>query len=959
MPRRTPALVTLMLASWLAACHAPTTARAPGKTTLGAGGTTQLSKAAGGQGLVGGSVHAAATPAGISSLTPLGGSSSAPLVAARLAGKVVAPASLLSNNGGSVVANNGGGVVANSGGGVVANNSGNLAGNRPTARRLFDAAGQVPVANATVSFTDATGAYLAGPDGKQLTATTDAQGTYQLAANLPARNLIAHVSLGTKGELQAVSLAPDATGSRPNTNLDLVSSLTTGYILGKYVSTQTDRQAALDRLTPGVERDTLAKTAAALAKDGVQVPDALTTDRITSTVDQLRGADKDLDAQWNVVRSLLVAAGQSNLGDGMVATQVGLGSVGGLAQVGATLYIACPQDQRIWKLGKDGILHTAVGVGYTADADIDGKAGNVVSINVPVQILADGDGLLILENTGRVSRLGADGKLQLLWSGPPVSDRYHPAVALAHPSASQIFVLTGGLLQRQSQPRPAPGSTGLPSSGMPHVRRLLSSLPPGVPTPRPRPTPHPAPSRATPPPPVYVVRTPIRVWQVGQSQPVYSFSDADTTALNGQLHAAARPDGKLRLVSWQGLKSLADDLDLSTFALTPVPFTARGSFGFDQNGELVPLDEVNATLQANASDDPYAYGLAAYPFSPVWQTANGDLLVGATQAVVHALGQQVTVVAGLSQLPRSGLDSTIAFQNLQLLAASHAGTLAVYDGGTHWLWQIGTDHQAHVVTEVPDNLASDSSAVQPLALRETDDGTIYLLDGAPGGNGIRLLTPDGQNGLKQAFIGQDRSADGGAVDAIQDATVDPQGHLVFLLQRTEADNTVHYVLQSQPGGVERPIDPPPTEGDFTEVDPTRVGIAPDGTVLLADASNPAIWTPGKPLVGITPPADGSAVTDFSSMGRDWNRNDTGELTVDARHRLWLTDNTSIWCFDPATYTMTTVVGDGGTAFQGTGVDNGISQGSTVLDPVLDGKGTLYFLDNQARQIKQLPLAQQP
>ena len=47
----------------------------------------------------------------------------------------------------------------------------------------------------------------------------------------------------------------------------------------------------------------------------------------------------------------------------------------------------------------------------------------------------------------------------------------------------------------------------------------------------------------------------------------------------------------------------------------------------------------------------------------------------------------------------------------------------------------------------------------------------------------------------------------------------------------------------------------------------------------------------------------------------------------------------------------------GTTFKGTTTDDSV--GFTCTYPAIDAKGTLYFLDVQNRQVKQLPADQEP
>ena len=65
------------------------------------------------------------------------------------------------------------------------------------------------LADAQVTFKDAAGKPVVGKDGKPLTATTDATGTYQLTAPLPAGNLVMEVALGAKGLFHSINVTWD------------------------------------------------------------------------------------------------------------------------------------------------------------------------------------------------------------------------------------------------------------------------------------------------------------------------------------------------------------------------------------------------------------------------------------------------------------------------------------------------------------------------------------------------------------------------------------------------------------------------------------------------------------------------------------------------------------------------------------------------------------------------------
>jgi sugar lactone lactonase YvrE len=302
------------------------------------------------------------------------------LAPAALAGKVLAPASLLASNG--VVANNGG---------------------------SFRVGDQQPVAGATVRLLDAAGnAVLV--DGKPLAATTGSDGSYAFEGTLPARNLVVAVSLPAgKGSVQAI--APKSTAS---VDVDLISSLTAGYILDQYVKGD---PLVLDKLPADVERDTRAKTRTAFETAAAAVPDALTPQRVVAAVDALRQQDHGLDDQMETVRKLLVVGNTSaSITDGdALAAQ--LSDPQGLAlDAAGNLYIADTGNYLIRKLTPDGKLTTIAGTGELGDQD--GPALQA-KLRAPLRLAVDGAGNLYIgdEQDEKLKKLSLAGTVSTLAGG--------------------------------------------------------------------------------------------------------------------------------------------------------------------------------------------------------------------------------------------------------------------------------------------------------------------------------------------------------------------------------------------------------------------------------------------------------------------------------------------------------------------------------------------------------------
>ncbi len=430
------------IASALAACvpqpgTAPTARTSRSPQAVGSSGVAAPGTFAGG--VAPGQVTAT-TPDGTVTASPPGLASPGAVTAA-LAGIVRAPAELVSDNGLGVINDNGLGVVSNNGASVVSNNG---SGFIVRTRYVLRAAEQPPVAGAVVYLVDALGRVVVNPDGKPVSATTDAAGAYRLPdVGLDHTMLVVARLPGDRGYLAAV--APKAT-VQP-VDLDLVSSLTTAYIAAKYVKGQPDRVATFDRLTPDAEVKTRVLAGGALAAG--QPPLRIDAALAVREVDRLRVADRAFDAQMEAVRKLLIPAGQSELGEGRHALDVALDPVADLlAMPDGSLYFACPDSHRIWRMAPDGILTTAAGRGVPGSEAIAGRPAREAALTRPTLIGQDPAGRpLILDHPARgagsgvrIMRLEPDGTLAALTEDTPDQ----PILAATAGGADEVFVIVAG-----------------------------------------------------------------------------------------------------------------------------------------------------------------------------------------------------------------------------------------------------------------------------------------------------------------------------------------------------------------------------------------------------------------------------------------------------------------------------------------------------------------------------------
>ncbi|MDB5101489.1 MAG: repeat containing protein, partial [Cyanobacteria bacterium RYN_339] len=298
-------------------------------------------------------------------------------------------------------------------GNIIGSGGGNILGNNGASWKLLAAKPALPFVGAEVRLVDAAGQPVPGPDGKPLVAITDGTGAYSFTANLPARNLLIDVTLPEgKGTERAVV---PRDGGKQVVDVDLVSTLTTGYIVEQYVKTQKDPLATLEKLPAAVEADTRAKAAAAIAAADF-APTDLLTPAVVKAVEDLRKADKTLDAQMEAVKRLLVVAGASELGTGLKATEVTIRDVDDMVfAADGTLFILTTQDNRVWHLKADGTLEIAAGDRRPPDLlDLAGKLPTEANLNHPDRIALDPQGRLVIADARGVYRVGDDGKLQRL-----------------------------------------------------------------------------------------------------------------------------------------------------------------------------------------------------------------------------------------------------------------------------------------------------------------------------------------------------------------------------------------------------------------------------------------------------------------------------------------------------------------------------------------------------------------
>jgi hypothetical protein len=333
-----------------------------------------------------------------------------------LSGTVKAPLGLISENGGGIISNNGSGIIANNGGSIIANNGGGY--------HLL-ALEQLPVAQAVVRLLDAAGNPIPGPDGRPLVTKTDAQGGYGFAATLPNQTVLVEVALDPgKGNLRAI--APRDAGAKRTVDLELVSTLTTAYILDQYVKGQPDPIKTLEKLPGAVEAQTRKLAGEAFAASGQAAPSTLATDKVVETVTALRSKAPAFNAQMETVKKLLIAAGLSDLGNGQPALDVFLDPIQQvIAAPDGSFYLNTVSRYLsvIWRVTPQQRLERLTAQGQPAAGDpTDGQAAADARFGVVKSMALDAQGRLWILQDGpspRLLRLSSDRKTVNLVSTLP------------------------------------------------------------------------------------------------------------------------------------------------------------------------------------------------------------------------------------------------------------------------------------------------------------------------------------------------------------------------------------------------------------------------------------------------------------------------------------------------------------------------------------------------------------
>ena len=371
--------------------------------------------------------------------TPVVGRVDAAVV--QLTGKV----KLISNHGGGLISDRGASVISNNGGTIVSDNAAGVIANNSAGYGLLAKVPESLLADAEISFVDASGKPLAGPDGVPLTARTDREGRYALHTVLGAGALVMRVKLWSGGELSAILVHDGKPGATQD--VDTASSLGAAYVLDRYVRGD---QAVLNKL-PASEAQRLQREFEA-ARELLDAPPAYTAAGLVAGADDLRRKAPTVARTLADIEALLL--GQAKLGDGRPATEVPLNRP-------ATVFIDRAGDLVIgeYGMGRVRVVDRAGRMSTRVDATRGEIKTNFVRMSDVIEA-PDGTMYVATVGDGKVRRVRRDGTVELVYADPAVS-RYRPFTLALGPDGT-LFI--GGGEDRGNDP---------------HLARLVAVSPAG------------------------------------------------------------------------------------------------------------------------------------------------------------------------------------------------------------------------------------------------------------------------------------------------------------------------------------------------------------------------------------------------------------------------------------------------------------------------------------------------
>ncbi|MDB5099689.1 MAG: hypothetical protein JWM80_4110 [Cyanobacteria bacterium RYN_339] len=661
--------------------------------------------------------------------------------AASLEGTVIAPAGIVAQGGGNIVAQGGGNIVAQGGGNIVAQGGGNY--------RLRAVIEQKPLAGARVQVLDAADAPLKGPDGKPLATTTDAAGHYAFDQALPPTGVRVVVELGPLGRFEAI--APNGrTSSRAN--VDLASTLTSSYILNRFVRPQADPRAALDRLTPDAAVATVEKATRALEAARVQPPTRFDQAHVDVAVDLLRQQDRAFDQQLDTVRKLLVVGSATVAVTDGPARQAVVSPFGLAVDAGGTAYFT--DKNLVRQLRPDGRVVTLAGSGEYGDADGKGTAATFAGLGA---VALDRSGIAYVLDFGnaKVRKVAPDGMVFTfapgtafdLMAGIAVDAQGNVYVSELRPQRIRKFAPDGtaqafaGSGQEGQADGPGaaatftqPGAMAFDAAGMLYVLDGFQRLRRVAPDGRVQTVPLSAPIDGAA---ALAVDAAGGIY-VGSPQQVFKVSATGTVTPLAGSTASGAADGRGAAASFGGVNALAVDAHGTLFAADLINHLIR----------TIGVDGTVATAAGTGAEAADGAGAKAL-YSNIWALAwAGTQALYVFDAQAHRISQ--VAPAGSSAVVPGGTGEGGTLDGVLGLAASASGELFLVDANTRRVRKLAAGALVDLAGggdargPLADGKGSAARFGRPTGIAIDARGVLYVQDLDPTGRGlIRAIAPDG------------------------------------------------------------------------------------------------------------------------------------------------------------------------------------------------------------------------
>jgi sugar lactone lactonase YvrE len=873
----------------------------------------------------------------------LGDRSSLPATAVRnkggiLSGQLLLPANLISNNSGGLISNNSGGLISNNAGGLVSHGGGNArsfaaldAGDRrfgpvPTVqmrqseprRHLLQADSQ-PVGGVTLVIVDAARRWVPDENGAPYLATTNAEGQYRFERTPTGRSFLLEVAGQAPGAGKAMAYLPDAPdGEARSVTLDAISTMTMTYITERYVK---GNQATLEKLPGDVEAVTRAKLAASV--DTFKLENLL-PDTLVDAVEMARSANGAFNNQMRYVESLLVA-GLSNLGEGLPALDVSLASPHRLvALLDGNLLVVENWAGRIRRISPDGRIFGYAGTVANLRVDVDGldvgdgQPALKASLNSPVAIACDQQGnAYVCEWQGnRIRRIDAATGLISTVAGKGVA-------------STRLFDFT---------PAPAgdPIEKGAPASKAvlkdPHAiavdnaGRVLFAAKEGT----------------------------FRVEPDGTLTPILHAGERRTPA-----KLAATAEGMVICdYGDQGFGRLDGDVFVKATDIPALP--VKGNWHLAGGSQGIWYKHGEGNLHEFRDGQWRVIKRLDEPVEPDGLTANREYVwissktEGGVWRYTIATGAYARVAGKATDASAGVTGEALSLNRPSALAFDTQGRMLVSDGLNGIIWRRDNDQRYRRVAGNGTPPDQQTTGEETDALRagigvSTNlipgrDGSLSFCSGSQYSYALRQVDASGRiallglpDGIKPFYAARDMT------DAwiISDTTLSPlpSSRIVRVTGDTAEEIVPRKSLAIHYG----------------------LTVRPDGTLYFADILGSIVYKrspDGKiqPVAGSTEAGgqfkgDGELAT---GAGLNW----PVSLAFDANDNLYIADsqNHRIRRVDAKTGIITTLAGEGGSFFNGKGVDNGLREPASLA---FDANGTLYIADTGHDQIKQIPADKLP